>query len=108
MSSLNLRKELKMLHVKIEMFDNQDSVTRSFEFDDEPVWMDVLLMCADVVSAKYGYNIVDRVKFIGNDITVFDRASGHMIPPAAWAEYLQQDYIEPEFDFNKQDDEDGN
>jgi hypothetical protein len=31
-----------------------------------------------------------------------------MIPPAAWAEYLQQDYIEPEFDYNKQDEEDGN
>ena len=94
-----------MLHVKIEIFDNEDHVMRTHDFSEEPMWMDIILMCADVVSARYGYNIADRVKFIGNEATVFDRAAGHMIPPAAWAEYLQQDYLEPEFDFNKQDEE---
>ena len=94
-----------MLHVKIEIFDNEDHIMRTHEFGDEPVWMDLILMFADVVSSRYGYNIVDRIKFIGNEATVFDRAGGHMIPPAAWAEYLQQDYIEPEFEFDKQDEE---
>ena len=97
-----------MLQVKIEIFDNEDHIMRTHEFSEEPVWMDLILMFADVVSSRYGYNIVDRIKFIGNEATVFDRAAGHMIPPAAWAEYLQQDYIEPEFDFNKQDNKDGN
>lgn len=97
-----------MLHVKIEIFDNEDHIIRSREFSEEPVWMDLVLMCADVISSRFGYNIVDRIKFIGESTSIFDRAGGHMIPPAAWAEYLQQDYIEPEFDFNKQDDKDGN
>lgn len=94
-----------MLHVKIELFDNEDHIIRSREFSEEPVWTDLVLLFADVVSSRYGYNIVDRVKFIGESTSIFDRADGHMIPPAAWAEFLQQDYVQPEFDFNKQDDE---
>ena len=39
-----------MLHVKIEIFDNEDHIMRSHEFSEEPVWMDIILMCADVVS----------------------------------------------------------
>jgi hypothetical protein len=94
-----------MLQVKIEVFDNEDHIMRSREFSEEPVWMDLILMCADVISSRYGYNIVDRIKFIGDNTTIYDRADGHMIPPAAWAEFLNQDFIQPEFDFNKQDDE---
>lgn len=94
-----------MLHVKIEIFDNEDHIMRSREFDEEPSWMDVVLLFADVVSSRYGYNIVDRIKFIGDNTTIYDRADGHMIPAAAWADFLNQDYIEPEFDFNKKDEE---
>lgn len=92
-----------MLQVKIEIFDNEDHIMRSREFTDEVSWMDIVLMCADVVSSRYGYNIVDRVKFIGGNTTIYDRADGHMIPAAAWADFLNQDYIQPEFDFNRQD-----
>jgi hypothetical protein len=48
---------------------------------------------------------VDRVKFIGDNTTFYDRADTHMISKEAWAEFLQQDFMEPEFDFNKQDKE---
>lgn len=92
-----------MLQVKIEIFDNEDHITRSREFSEEPIWTDLILLFADMVSARYGYNIVDRIKFIGESTSIFDRADGNMIPPAAWAEFLQQDYIQPEFDFNRQD-----
>ena len=94
-----------MLHVKIEIMDNDDCITRTRNFDDSPQWMEIMLMCADVVSAQYGYSIVDRVKFIGDNTVFYDRADEHMIPKEAWAEFLNQDYIEPEFDFNKQDEE---
>jgi hypothetical protein len=94
-----------MLHVKIEIMDNEDCIIRTRNFDESPQWMEIMLMCADVVSSQYGYNIVDRVKFIGDNTTFYDRADTHMISKEAWAEFLQQDFMEPEFDFNKQDKE---
>ena len=94
-----------MLHVKIEIMDNEDCIVRTRNFDDSPQWMEIMLMCADVVSAQYGYHIVDRVKFIGDNTTFYDRADSHMISKEAWAEFVQQDFVQPEFDFNKQDEE---
>ena len=42
-----------MLHVKIELFDNEDHIIRSREFSEEPVWTDLVLLFADVVSSRY-------------------------------------------------------
>ena len=81
--------------------DNEDCITRTRNFDESPQWMEIMLMCADVVSSQYGYNIVDRVKFIGDNTIFYDRADTHMISKEAWAEFLQQDFVEPEFDFNR-------
>lgn len=81
--------------------DNEDCIVRTRNFDDSPQWMEIMLMCADVVSSQYGYNIVDRVKFIGDNTTFYDRADSHMISKEAWAEFVQQDFVEPEFDFNR-------
>ena len=39
-----------MLHVKIEIMDNEDCITRTRNFDESPQWMEIMLMCADVVS----------------------------------------------------------
>ena len=90
-----------MLHVKIEIMDNEDCITRTRNFDESPQWMEIMLMCADIVSSQYGYSIVDRVKFIGDNTTFYDRADSHMISKEAWAEFLQQDFVQPEFDFNR-------
>lgn len=94
-----------MLHVKIELMDNEDCIVRTRDFDDEPMWMDIILMCADVVSARCGYNVTDKIKFIASNTTFYDRAHEHAIPAEAWAAFLEQDFIQPEFDFNKQDEE---
>jgi hypothetical protein len=95
-----------MLSLQVSLSDNSDTVNRTIEFDDEHTWIDIILSCADVISAKYGYNITEKMKFISDTIMWTDRGYDHAIPEAAWQAFLgKNNEVQEEFDFNKMDEE---
>lgn len=103
---MNPRKELRMLSLQVSLSDNSDSVSRTIEFDEEHTWLDIVLACADVISAKYGYDITPKMKFITDVTSWTDRAHEHAIPQAAWEAFLgKNSEVQEEFDFNKMDEE---
>ena len=105
MHSLCQRKELKMLVLRVSLSDNYDSVERTVEFNEDHQWLDIILACADVISAKYGYDITQSMKFISDTTVWTDRGHDHAIPKAAWEAFLGQDLPQEEFDFNDFDNE---
>jgi hypothetical protein len=95
-----------MLSLQISLSDNEDSVSRTIEFDEYKTWLEIILVCADVVSAKYGYDVTESIKFLSDTTTWTERAHEHAIPKAAWENFLKSsEEIQDEFDFNKQDEE---
>jgi len=95
-----------MLSLQVSLSDNSDSVSRTIEFDEDHTWLDIVLACADVISAKYGYDITQKMKFISDSSSWSDRGYGHAIPTAAWEAFLgKNNEVQDEFDFNKQDKE---
>ena len=103
---MNPRKELRMLSLQVSLSDNSDSVSRTIEFDEEHSWLDIILACADVISAKYGYDITQKMKFISDSANWSDRGYEHAIPTAAWEAFLgKNSEVQEEFDFNKMDEE---
>lgn len=94
-----------MLVLRVSLSDDYDSVERTIEFNEDNMWLDIILACADVVSAKYGYDVSQKIKFI-TDVTSFaDRAHDHAIPKAAWEAFLGQDMTQEEFNFDDFDNE---
>jgi len=95
-----------MLVLRVSLSDDYDSVERTMEFDEDQQWLNIILACADVVSAKYGYDVSQKIKFITDTTSFADRAHDHAIPKAAWEAFLGQDTQEQlEFDFNDFDKE---
>jgi hypothetical protein len=95
-----------MLSLQVSLSDNSDSVSRTVEFDEDHTWLDIILACADVISAKYGYDITQNMKFITDTTIWTDRGHDHAIPKAAWEAFLGREGQEQEeFDFNDFDKE---
>jgi len=95
-----------MLSLQVSLSDNSDSVSRTVEFDEDHTWLDIVLACADVVSAKYGYDITQNMKFITDTTIWTDRGHDHAIPKAAWEAFLGREGQDQEkFDFNDFDNE---
>ena len=105
MSSLYQKKEPEMLSLQISLSDNEDSVSRRIEFGEDHQWLDIILACADVISAKYGYDVSQKIKFITDATSFADRAHDHAIPEAAWEVFLGQDMPQEEFEFDDFDNE---
>jgi hypothetical protein len=78
-----------MLSLQISLSDNEDSITRTKEFDEDSPWTDMLLACADVISAKYGYDVSAKVKFISKFAWEQDRANDHTILEEDWKQFLE-------------------
>ncbi len=95
-----------MLVLRVNLSDDYDSVERTIEFNEDNQWLDIILACADVVSAKYGYDVSQKIKFITDTTSFADRAHDHAIPKAAWEAFLGQDtQDQEEFNFNDFDKE---
>ncbi len=95
-----------MLSLQVSLSDNSDEVSRTVEFDEDHTWLDIVLACADVVSAKYGYDITQKMKFITDTTIWTDRGHDHAIPKAAWEAFLgREGQDQEEFDFNDFDKE---
>ncbi len=95
-----------MLSLQVSLSDNSDEVSRTVEFDEDHTWLDIILACADVVSAKYGYDITQKMKFITDTTIWTDRGHDHAIPKAAWEAFLgREGQDQEEFDFNDFDNE---
>jgi hypothetical protein len=95
-----------MLSLQVSLSDNSDEVSRTVEFDEDHTWLDIVLACADVVSAKYGYDITQKMKFITDSTIWTDRGHDHAIPKAAWEAFLgREGQDQEEFDFNDFDKE---
>jgi hypothetical protein len=95
-----------MLVLRVSLSDDYDSVERTIEFNEDQQWLEIILACADVVSAKYGYDVAQKIKFITDMTSFADRAHDHAIPKAAWEAFLGQDtQDQEEFNFNDFDNE---
>jgi len=95
-----------MLSLQVSLSDNSDNVSRTIEFDEDHTWLEIILACADVISAKYGYDITPKIKFITDVTSWTDRAHEHAIPKAAWEAFLGQDtQDQEEFNFDDFDNE---
>jgi hypothetical protein len=95
-----------MLVLRVSLGDDYDSVERTIEFPEDNNWIDIILACADVISAKYGYDVTQKMKFITDMTSFADRGHDHAIPKAAWEAFLGQDrQDQEEFDFNDFDNE---
>ena len=106
MHNLCQRKEPEMLVLRVSLSDDYDSVERTIEFNEDQQWLEIILACADVVSAKYGYDVAQKIKFITDMTSFADRAHDHAIPKAAWEAFLGQDtQDQEEFNFNDFDNE---
>jgi len=92
-----------MLVLRVSLSDDYDSVERTIEFNEDEQWLEIILACADVVSAKYGYDVTQKIKFISDVASFASRAHDHAIPKAAWEAFLDQDTEQEEFDFNNFD-----
>ena len=95
-----------MLSLQVSLSDNSDEVSRTVEFDEDHTWIDIVLACADVLSAKYGYDITQKMKFITDSTIWTDRGHDHAIPKAAWEAFLgREGQDQEEFNFNDFDKE---
>lgn len=77
-----------MLSLQISLSDNEDSISRTKEFEEDESWTDILLACADVISAKYGYDVTQKVRFISRFVWDQDRAGDFTITEKEWEEFL--------------------
>lgn len=54
------------MHVKFELEDVDGRITKEFAVDDCESWTNIVLKCADFLSAQYGYGISEKVLFISD------------------------------------------
>ena len=92
-----------MLSLQISLSDNEDSVSRTKEFEEDGPWTDILLACADVLSAKYGYDVTQKVRFLSMYRWDQDRAGDHTITEEEWQEF--QSLKKAQMELNLDDDE---
>jgi hypothetical protein len=52
--------------VKFELEDVDGRITKQFSVDDCESWTNIMLKCADFLSAQYGYGIAEKVLFISD------------------------------------------
>ena len=57
---------MNMMNVKFELEDEDGKITREFAVDDLESWTNIMLKCADFLSAQYGYGISEKVLFISD------------------------------------------
>jgi hypothetical protein len=55
-----------MMNVKFELEDEDGKISREFAVDDLESWTNIMLKCADFLSAQYGYGISEKVLFISD------------------------------------------
>ena len=54
------------MSLKFELEDVDGKHTSEFTVDDMESWTNIVLKCADFLSAQYGYGIAERVLFISD------------------------------------------
>jgi hypothetical protein len=57
---------MDMMHVKFELEDVDGRITKEFSVEDFESWTNIVLKCADFLSAQYGYGIAEKVLFISD------------------------------------------
>jgi hypothetical protein len=82
-----------MLNVRIEIQDNDDVLSRNKDFDEEASWHHIIISVAELIGAKYGYDIARKIRFIGYS-TPFDDFSEYVIDPEEWKEFKLSKYAE--------------
>lgn len=55
---------MDMMNVKFELEDIDGRITKEFVVEDMESWTNIMLKCADFLSAQYGYGISEKVLFI--------------------------------------------
>ena len=57
---------MDMMNVKFELEDIDGRITKEFAVEDMESWTNIMLKCADFLSAQYGYGIAEKVLFISD------------------------------------------
>jgi hypothetical protein len=57
---------MNMMNIKFELEDEDGRITKEFTVDDMESWTNIVLKCADFLSAQYGYGISEKVLFISD------------------------------------------
>jgi hypothetical protein len=55
---------MNMMEIKFELEDEDGRITKEFAVDDMESWTNIMLKCADFLSAQYGYGIAEKMLFI--------------------------------------------
>ena len=76
-----------MLNVRIEIQDNDDILTRNKDFEEDSSWQDIIIATAELIGAKYGYDITHKIRFIGYS-SPFDNFQEYMIDPEDWQKFV--------------------
>jgi hypothetical protein len=57
---------MDMMNIKFELEDVDGRITKEFTVEDFESWTNIMLKCADFLSAQYGYGIAEKLLFISD------------------------------------------